>query len=70
MLGALLLLSSPGILFSLPQPAYAEGSTVVGKLQGSGLVFKDTLLIQRFEGAYFVGEPILRTCDVTLIHCL
>ncbi len=31
-------------------PAFAEGSKVVGKLQGSGLVFKDTLQIERFEG--------------------
>ena len=31
-------------------PALAETSKVVGKLQGSGLVFKDTLLIERFEG--------------------
>lgn len=34
----------------LPTPvAAAETSQVVGKLQGSGLVFKDTLLIERFE---------------------
>ena len=39
------------MLVQSPQPAYADGSTVVGKLQGSGLVFKDTLQIQRFEGA-------------------
>ena len=31
-------------------PAYAEGSKVVGALKGSGLVFKDTLQIERFEG--------------------
>jgi hypothetical protein len=49
MLGSMLLFSSVGII-ALPQPAVAEGSTVVGKLQGSGLVFKDTLQIQRFEG--------------------
>jgi hypothetical protein len=47
----MLLFSSVGII-ALPQPAVAEGSTVVGKLQGSGLVFKDTLQIQRFEGMY------------------
>jgi hypothetical protein len=34
-------------------PAFAEGgSKVVGALKGSGLVFKDTLQIERFEGAY------------------
>lgn len=35
-------------------PASAETSKVVGKLQGSGLVFKDTLLIERFEGKDFI----------------
>lgn len=31
-------------------PADAAGSTVVGTLKGSGLVFKDTLNIERFQG--------------------
>lgn len=36
-------------------PALAETSKVVGKLQGSGLVFKDTLLIERFEDPKIKG---------------
>lgn len=40
-------------LLDIP-PALAEGSKVVGKLQGSGLVFKDTLQIERFEGKIIV----------------
>ena len=32
------------------QPAFAEGSKVIGALKGSGIVFKDTLQIERFEG--------------------
>ncbi|KAL3927264.1 MAG: hypothetical protein SGARI_005371, partial [Bacillariaceae sp.] len=36
--------------FSLTPPsAHAESSKVVGALKGSGLVFKDTLQIERFE---------------------
>jgi len=50
-LGTLLMFSmSSSPLLIQPQAAYAEGSTIVGKLQGSGLVFKDILQIQRFEG--------------------
>lgn len=40
-------------MIGLP-PANAAGSTVVGSLKGSGLVFKDTLNIERFEGAYYI----------------
>ena len=32
-----------------PEPAFAGDSKVVGQLKGSGLVFKDTLSIERFE---------------------
>jgi len=36
-------------------PAHAEGSKVVGALKGSGLVFKDTLQIERFEDPKIKG---------------
>jgi catabolite regulation protein CreA len=32
-----------------PLPAHADGAQVVAQIQGSGLVFKDTLQIERFE---------------------
>ena len=32
-----------------PEPAFANDSKTVGQLKGSGLVFKDTLNIERFE---------------------
>lgn len=50
MLSASLLLGSvcTGTMAS-PQPASAFESKVVGQLKGSGLVFKDTLSIERFE---------------------
>ena len=36
-------------LTASPQPAFANESKVVGQLKGSGLVFKDTLTIERFD---------------------
>jgi catabolite regulation protein CreA len=36
-------------LTASPEPAFANDSKVVGQLKGSGLVFKDTLSIERFE---------------------
>ena len=36
-------------LTASPQPAFAIDSKVVGQLKGSGMVFKDTLTIERFE---------------------
>lgn len=36
-------------LTASPEPAFAGDSKVVGQLKGSGLVFKDTLSIERFE---------------------
>jgi len=36
-------------LTAAPEPAFANESKVVGQLKGSGLVFKDTLSIERFE---------------------
>jgi catabolite regulation protein CreA len=47
---SLIFFSSMVALTSAPQPVNAnEGSKVVGTLKGSGLVFKDTLNIERFE---------------------
>jgi hypothetical protein len=48
---ALASLLSLGLLLSPlhHQPAQAVESRVVGQLQGSGLVFKDTLLIESFD---------------------
>ena len=46
------LLFFSGIMVASPQPVHANndgGSKVVGTLKGSGLVFKDTLNIERFE---------------------
>lgn len=48
MLGIILSPPAP-ILSSLVAPAHAVESKVVGALKGSGLVFKDTLQIERFE---------------------
>jgi len=36
-------------LTASPQPAFANESKVVGQLKGSGMVFKDTLTIERFD---------------------
>lgn len=36
-------------LTASPEPAFANESKVIGQLKGSGLVFKDTLSIERFE---------------------
>jgi catabolite regulation protein CreA len=53
MFGTILTPPSPAIVnnhqFSLVSPANAVESKVVGALKGSGLVFKDTLQIERFE---------------------
>jgi len=53
LLSASLLLGSAftgmAALTASPQPAFANDSKVVGQLKGSGLVFKDTLSIERFE---------------------
>ena len=49
---SLLLGSAFTAMTASPQPAHAannEGSKIVGQLKGSGLVFKDTLTIERFE---------------------
>lgn len=40
---------------SSPQVAYAADSTVVGSIKGSGLVFKDTLQIERFDDPKIKG---------------
>lgn len=52
LLSASLLLGSAFGMAALtvsPEPAFASDSKVVGQLKGSGLVFKDTLSIERFE---------------------
>jgi len=36
-------------LTASPEPAFANDSKIVGQLKGSGLVFKDTLTVERFE---------------------
>jgi len=36
-------------LTASPEPAFANDSKVVGQLKGSGLIFKDTLSIERFD---------------------
>jgi catabolite regulation protein CreA len=51
-LSASLLFFSGILMVASPQPVHANndgGSKVVGTLKGSGLVFKDTLNIERFE---------------------
>jgi CreA protein len=45
---ALSLLTAASVFFSAPLPALADGSRVVGNIQGSGLVFKDTLTVEAF----------------------
>lgn len=46
------------ILTDSTAPAHAEGSKVVGSLKGSGLVFKDTLNIERFEDPKVKGVTL------------
>jgi len=40
------------------QPAVADGSRIVGQLQGSGLVFKDTLTIESFDDPKVQGVTL------------
>ena len=48
-----------GTIILPPQPVFAaESSTVVGELKGSGLVFKDTLQIERFEDPKVKGVEL------------
>lgn len=46
------------LLLSNPLPAVADGSRVVGQLQGSGLVFKDTLQIESFDDPKIKGVTL------------
>lgn len=46
------------LFFSAVQPAMAESSKVIGELKGSGLVFKDTLEIERFEDPKVKGVEL------------
>jgi hypothetical protein len=49
-LSSAIILNTAGVVMTTaPLPAAAESSTVVGSLKGSGLFFKDTLNIERFE---------------------
>lgn len=54
-LGASLAVSA---LASVPPPALAESPRVVGQLQGSGLVFKDTLQIESFDDPKVQGVTL------------
>ena len=47
-----------GTIILPPQPVSAAESTVVGELRGSGLVFKDTLQIERFEDPKVKGVEL------------
>ena len=63
MLGSMFLTASVvmGTTFSSPlfiPPAHAETSKIVGELKGSGLVFKDTLQIERFEDPKVKGVTL------------
>lgn len=46
------------LAFASVQPAMAESSKLIGELQGSGLVFKDTLEIERFEDPKVKGVEL------------
>ena len=48
-LSSAIILNTAGVMSVAPSPAMAADSTVVGSLKGSGLVFKDTLNVERFE---------------------
>jgi catabolite regulation protein CreA len=47
-----------GATFCEVPPAHAESSKVVGELKGSGLVFKDTLQIERFDDPKVKGVTL------------
>lgn len=46
------------LLLTNPPPAVAESSRLVGQLQGSGLVFKDTLAIESFDDPKIKGVTL------------
>eukprot|EP00980_Cylindrotheca_fusiformis_P004225 scaffold918_cov126-Cylindrotheca_fusiformis.AAC.4 len=46
------------LIFGAVQPAMAESSKLIGELQGSGLFFKDTLEIERFEDPKVKGVEL------------
>ncbi|CAJ1949011.1 unnamed protein product [Cylindrotheca closterium] len=52
------LLAASLIFGASSSPAFAESSKVVGELKGSGLVFKDTLQIERFEDPKVKGVTL------------
>ena len=51
-------LLAASLLFGASAPALAADSKVVGELKGSGLVFKDTLTIERFEDPKVKGVSL------------
>ena len=51
-------LLAASLLVSNPLPVAAESSRVVGQLQGSGLLFKDTLQIESFEDPKVKGVTL------------
>jgi hypothetical protein len=60
-LGAAILaasLSFPFWMSAAPLPAHAESPRIVGQLQGSGLVFKDTLQIESFDDPKVQGVTL------------
>lgn len=61
--GAVAAVTLFGGLNHAPQPAMAADSRVVGQIAGSGLVFKDTLVIESFE------DPKVRTYVRTVGAC-
>lgn len=53
-----LVLNSLMITTTNPQPASAEGSRKVGSISGSGLVFKDTLVVESFDDPKVQGVSL------------
>eukprot|EP00977_Amphora_coffeiformis_P029842 scaffold43022_cov176-Amphora_coffeaeformis.AAC.2 len=51
-------LLAASLLVSNPLPVAADTSRIVGQLQGSGLVFKDTLQIESFEDPKIKGVTL------------
>ena len=54
---ALSTVAVPALAGPFPASA-AEGSTVIGELKGSGLVFKDTLVVERFNDPKVKGVTL------------
>ena len=52
------LIAASSVFWNPSAPAWAEGARVVGSIQGSGLVFKDTLQIESFEDPKVKGVTL------------